>query len=622
MSMTVTLLAATTLLATATPDGLTAEYFENNGFSQHEVSRIDPTIVTSVVPPPEINMANGYSVRWSGYFTPPIGGPKLFTSEVTNNAAVEIKVDGIVVSRKSGPIDQTPPKVVTLDAGQAYPIQVTVRSASPTTHRVAWRQLANPVWRELQTDELTAAVDPIEPDNTVAVGTGTNRVATFWRGVPGINQYAVYRRQLPAEFNFDLRLNGSLGFTPTYQGGDRYLFSDTTASQSMPYAYVVKTVYANPVTSLPCESSPSSEDSDESGLNRVPWDASNPGFILLAVRDAYANDDIDLSGHLRVACPDGRIAEDGQSEFLRPDVVPIDGTNQGLDADGGLVTLSSTAEENYGDSEQLKNERSGPYRKIISLNGYRGVSGKFVLPPIGQTILARYGYQRYKFDKKNRPVGNDTPIEPGNRSPDAICLMLGVELPSETSKAESGAYFYSRGTGEDQWIHFALAYPKAADRPVPPLPIANLNQSRVYEPGAVVVIKHYAVPDQATKRNKSVPSIGTMEDISDPSSLSLLANYVGIQPNDRLRVKRLCSIAQPRASRIVYDEGYLMSSSRVLGAQWREGAVMSMNSTVFTGWTSGNKTKNGSFPLNRQIVDWSETSRYVTETGIKVDLRP
>lgn len=90
--------------------------------------------------------------------------------------------------------------------------------------------------------------------------------------------------------------------------------------------------------------------------------------------------------------------------------------------------------------------------------------------------------------------------------------------------------------------------------------------------------------------------------------------YISVyKANETVRVKRMHSIAQARA-------GAFRSSSYIQGVSWNSGQVRTSGGS-WTNWTSGITNENGSNPAKGGIVNWYETSPFVAEDSIKIDLR-
>lgn len=586
------------------------------------MSRIDPTINASVVPPAEIGTANGYSIRWSGYFTPPVGGPKLFTSEVTNNAVVEIIVNGVLVSKKAGPINQVAPQIITLDAGQPYPVQVNVFSATPTTHRVVWRPLAISNWMEFQTSEVTAAVDPFVPTEITAVRTSSSTIGVYWRDGLGADRYSLYRASTANGYNYDSARFVTDSASPTYPSGFYYFYRDTGLSQGPTYFYRVKARYPNAVTGVVTESSPSYEDSDQASASAIPWDSSDPGAVTAAVRAHYDATGFDTTGHMRIAGPDGRVYDEREGSVPAPEDRPVGLQLSGQDSEGNEVAYGVNSGDDTGDSE-WPNAKSGPYRKVWTNNGFTGARGVFTLPTLGSTILDQYPYTRYRRLANGKLDFNEQEqVLAGPRSPDALCLYLGVVAPStlvankEVAAFEAGALFQSRGAAysyRKAWVHGALSSPEKIEltEEREAFPILLTSSQIEFDPGSLVLIESYF--DRA-RAFKGLPAVSRAEQI-DGIEASILGCFVSLDQYSNLKAKRLCSVAQQEADVLCQSLGYHPNQSRMLGAAWSQGEVT--NNSSYLLWTAGRTAKEGAFPLNF-LVNWSVLGPYYSETGISV----
>ncbi|MCW5938442.1 MAG: hypothetical protein KIS64_02195 [Fimbriimonadaceae bacterium] len=558
---------------------MTAEYFENNGFSQHEVSRIDPTIVASVAPPPEIDTANGYSVRWSGYFTPPLGGPKLFTSEVTNNAAVEIKVNGMVVSRKSGPVNLVPPQPVTLNAGQPYPLLVTVRSPSPTTHRVVWRQFANPVWREFQESELTAAVDPVAPPFQNVVSSGPGTIATYIRSVPGAVGYHTFYSDQPGAQNFDSPTNGQQPITElSYPGSYYYLYAVGTISNGQERFVRSKAVYTNAVTGMPTLSSPTPEESALADPDTPRWNTRDPLLILPAVAEGYElgfGEPLEPGDPLEVLGPDESVY-DYQTLSVRESqgAADEDGTAYVL-RDSSVIALM-TENEWLNDDPDLPPppHHTGPFHRTMAKPGYAYARGEFAIPSVTTTVMS-------------------PDLLGGKDSADTAYLYLGCSSIRGTAGNET-----DHEVDVDAGLMYQNGFWRAFISPQNQPLTSKAGKSVKWLSGLSSIsaptnvrIELFVRPPTATEVAKNKISTRNVylriEDLGSQEGKNILSSSVKGLSGDpaKFQFKRCHSIAQAFQKRSVYwNQGWWATGSYFFDSRWRLGRL-GQNSGATVSWS-------------------------------------
>ncbi|HZO89736.1 MAG TPA: choice-of-anchor tandem repeat GloVer-containing protein [Chthonomonadaceae bacterium] len=226
------------------------------------------------------------------------------------------------------------------------------------------------------------------PVNLSAYSTGSGKISLYWDGVPNATGDNVYRGTTAGGENYAAPVNGTPIITPSYSGGNTYMFTDTGLANGVTYYYTVKALYSG------VSSGPSNEDSTVPDLNGIPWDNSDPSVALNVIRAHYQNDpDAANLGQLRVAGPDGRIYEDGQLQVLPPD-----GTWDGASSTFQLASGELMAYQHGNPPANLEFE-GGPYRRVRTVAMYTGVMGNFHVPTaadaeIGSRNIIVRGQQR------------------------------------------------------------------------------------------------------------------------------------------------------------------------------------------------------------------------------------
>lgn len=234
-----------------------------------------------------------------------------------------------------------------------------------------------------RSSDLSSYCPPLPPSNLIAVATGSGKITLYWDGVSGATGYNIYRGTTSGGENYSNPINGSTPVNQTsYPGGNVYWYTDTGLTNGQEYFYTVKAVAGD------SESRPSNEDSDVPHASAIPWDSTNPSSVLSAFRSAFA--DNPPEGSLRVAGPDGRIYEDGQSSVLPPDGEWIPDTNQFRLTNGALVTLPDDGGEfeEFSSSPGMSpmipvttlKQHKGPYRRVRTAQSYRGAKGQVFVP--------------------------------------------------------------------------------------------------------------------------------------------------------------------------------------------------------------------------------------------------
>ena len=284
--------------------------------------------------------------------------------------------------------------------------------------------------------DLSGICPPLPPANLTVASTGSGKITLYWDYAPGATGYNIYRGTTSGGENYSAPVNGGTPVnTPSYSGSSVCTFTDNGLTNGTEYFYTVKAVAG-------CgESQASNEDSDIPDVNGIPWDSSNPGDVLSAVRAAYSNDP--PQGSLRVAGPDGRIYEDGQSNVLPPDGTWITGTNKVQMTDGSTISLPDFPDPSSGSITILATtlpQHLGPYRRVRTTASYTGVRGYIYVPIAGNVYVNR---------NATYPDGQSTT--------DDIYILLGS---TGTGEVDAGLQWSQVGTTKNGWNPFMLSYPR------------------------------------------------------------------------------------------------------------------------------------------------------------------
>lgn len=432
------------------------------------------------------------------------------------------------------------------------------------------------------------------PTALTAVSTGSGKITLYWSGVANANGYNVYRSTAASGEDYAHPVNGATPVTTQDTGPgvtNTFMYSDVGLTNGTEYFYTVEAVNGS------SQSAPSNEDSDIVDPNAVPWISINPNDILNAVRSAYAGGSNPVQGSLRVAGPDGQIYEDGQSQVLPPDGQLIAGTNQFVLSNGDQITLnndtSSSANFQASASPQvattLGNSHSGPYRRMRTSPSYTGGIGYFYLPPSGY-----------------RGIGANS---------DGLYLLLGGNSNSGANSVDASLLFMiSQKTGlPTGWRLYLRTSPPSK------VIVCFPKGSNVFSDDQYVIVGYSARPENASRGSKGIPCLVQTQTLDGTQSQSLAA-YVGYKYNESVVVKRTISIAQNSADPTVNQVGYKKTLSYLTGVSWSQGQLLLPNGGT-TAWSRSTSPEDGSFPAKGGIVNWFETSPYVAEDNVAVDLR-
>jgi len=446
-----------------------------------------------------------------------------------------------------------------------------------------------------RSSDLSSVCPPVPPSNLIAVSTGSGKITLYWDGASGATGYNIYRGTTSGGENYSSPVNGGTPVNQTsYSGGSIYWYTDTGLTNGQEYFYTVKAV-------AECgESRPSNEDSDVPNASAIPWDSTNPGDVLSAFRSAFADDPPE--GSLRVAGPDGRIYEDGQGAVLPPDGEWIPDTNQFQLTGGALITLPDDGGEfeeftsSPGMSPMIPattlKQHKGPYRRVRTVQSYRGAKGQVFVPLESGNIYIRQDLSDYAY------------IYLGSSSE---CNAQG-----DCAKEVDAGIQWSPVT--HSWAAFMLMNGRVVssnpDIPKRIKPVVNLPQSEPRMQTGQYILMTYDAKNPYSSAKKKVALL-KVEGLDDGIRRSLGA-YTLHSAQENVRAKRAHSIAGPRF-------GIQHTGSYIKNVTWAQGQVITTSGTP-TAWSNAITNENGSNPAKGSIINWYETSPYVAEDNIRIIL--
>lgn len=416
------------------------------------------------------------------------------------------------------------------------------------------------------------------PVGLEAYATGSGKITLYWVGAPDATGYNVYRGTTPGGQDYANPVNGETPVTTlSYPGSHYYMFTDAGLEDGVEYFYTVKAVYDGAG-----ESEPSNEDSDIPAAGAVPWDTRDPAAILSAFRGAFS--DAPPQGPLRVVGPDNSIYDDASADPQSPDGEVTPGTNQVTLQSGEVVSLPSDDPGlQLASLGQPRRER-GPYRRVRTVDNYRGAVGDVVLPPAGNiTINADQGDAAYIYLGMSGLAEVDAGLQysPALQNWAAFMAIDGVRV----------------GTEEGQ-IRPRVNLPQGGPR---------------FATNQTVTLRYRAWGQyQGVRARLSLLEVdGTLQ--GSPEDVRALGAASPLRRAQNVRMKRVHSIGQRNL-------GVTRTGSSITAVSWRQGRLINPDGAEVP-WGAGGIT-NESIAYrgdnNEATVLWVETSRFVAEDNIRI----
>lgn len=429
-----------------------------------------------------------------------------------------------------------------------------------------------------------------------AVPTGANKVTVYWDPVPGAMGYRV---------RWGVQSGVHPNASPLLAADTRRFTVDGLVSEQA-YYFVVEAEY-NGVYGAPSE-----EDSAIPHEGAIPWDTSDSYQIIAAVESqapldmrAGPNDDIWVVG------PDGAVYTKGGGSFPADGEVSLE-QNAVFAMDETVYPLPTDAWEETGVMQDTLPADAGPYRRVRSPNGFKGVRGRLYLPMDTQISL---GARITNLKKVVRlPDGTKRTVwEPNQVVFDAANTYIGSH--SRKGEVDAGLQY---NPARQWWMPFIssnpdpkrkqdpLLFPDAANREVDP------NENR-FLPGQWVNVRY-----EITRDVVYFNIIG--RNMYYEEKTIRLRSFNPHRGGETIQVKRVHSISHvigwhdehTRERRQWYPTG-----STIRGMGWDSGKYLNQNGN-WTSWSQA--SQNGSYPRRDSIINWVVVVPYSVERDINIQL--
>lgn len=460
--------------------------------------------------------------------------------------------------------------------------------------------IADNAVRTLRLASITdfSPMTPVRPQGVSAIATGSDKVTVYWPASPGATGYNVYMGTDFGEEDYDTPINATPITQPIYTGSNMYSFTKAGLSDTLYYFFTVKAVVGS------TESAPSDEGIASPYSGAIPWDGCSPAAITEAVRIRTGIPYGDYQLKIRVCGPDGRIYSSSSATPLAADGSVIDGTNL-LQAPGGDV-LPLSADWMSEDTVQMDSlepttlgQSDGPYRRVKSIYGseniYVGAQGSFYLPN-----------------------GNAISLHKSTENRDTPYVYLGHHLnPAETgvNADVEGGVFYNPTTSYGDWSPYMWGSVNGKRYDAARY-FLNIGKGIKYMAGTSIFMRYFVDYDQTYLVVDGYDSWWN-------EVVSILANPYPIVTATGGQMKRCESIAQGalHGKMIMRRTGSHIwgnSCSSMTLLQLYDGYIYSMP------WSEWITQESGSYPakglLGGMVIDWTETSPYVQEDDIDINL--
>lgn len=451
-----------------------------------------------------------------------------------------------------------------------------------------------------------------------AYATGSGRITLYWTPVANATGYNVYRGTYSGGENYYPPVNGAAPLNPpSYSGSPMDMYTDSSLTNGTGYYYTVKPVFTIG------EGQSSNEDYDVPDPSAIPWDSRNPSAINTAIRNQFANEEPNIA-NLRTVGPDGSIYDDSSGAALPPEGVYDPDTNQLITPSGDAITMFNDAYDDlYYDYGMVAGGRlrsrayqglsidpsQGPYRRIRSTTGFRGVQGQITLPGFGNingsdTANIYMGQHSVVYgggevdaglqSNKGRPATNGHPAVPSGwglvMRIGGPYYVKGVPNPNPHPRLEQEAFYVQ-------------------------------NFGHRYLPADVVTLSYHAygtTPNNPITRVAMATATGAGVKTATAGP-TYGANFRAIQ------MKRLVAIAQSIGHAGVNS----LTHSSLLVPVWNQIQLEQANG-VYTNWTTANTavTPNGAYDDgsydggNLANVFWTPSTRslYTDEEQIGITI--
>lgn len=444
-------------------------------------------------------------------------------------------------------------------------------------------------------------VSPARPQGVSALATGSNKVTVYWPASPGATGYNVYMGTESGQEDYGTPINGATPITqPIFAGSSIYSFTKTGLSDTIYYYFTVKAVVGS------TESACSDEAIASPYSGAIPWDTCSPAAITEAVRSRAGIPYGSYQLKIRVCGPDGRIYSSTSSDPLPADGTVIEGTNLLKTPTGDIQPLSADWMSEDDGAAQIASleptalgQSDGPYRRVKSIYGsenvYVGSEGYFYLPN-GNAIYLH----------KNS-VNRDTPY-----------VYLGHHLDPAATGVNAdveGGIFYNPTTSYGQWSPYMWGSVNGKRYDAARY-FLNIGKGIKYMAGASVFMRYFVDYDQTSL------VVSGWDDWWN-EVVTILANPYPIVTAIGGQMKRCESIAQG-----ALDGKMIMrrTGSHIWGNSCFDMTLLQLYDGYIYSipWGEFVTQESGSYPakglLGGMVIDWTETSPYIQEDEIDINL--
>ncbi len=418
-----------------------------------------------------------------------------------------------------------------------------------------------------------------------AAPTGATKVTVYWDALPGATGYRVRWGTQSGNYPF------SSPYLPATSGTDVYRYTVTGLTSEVEYFFVVEAEYNG------LWGSSSEEDSAVPHVGAIPWDTENPWQIIGAM-EAQLPPDMRPSPYddVWVLGPDGKI-------YAKAGVFPPDGRMLvqnnavlGYDEEMYPLPVGSPESEPFGQLSLTLEAQAGPFRRVRTPDGYRGVRGSLFLPDTFQISMgSRIIEGRPRSDMPWTYVGSSG---------------RGGEVDVGLAYNPARQWWMPAMRVAPRQKIQLMSFPDASSREVDPA-------EKRFLPGQTVYIVY------SLTRDVAAAVIAGRNMYWEPTFVFLWAPNV--HKTASARVKRVHSIAH--VLRSTESRSWKPTGSRIFGLEWGDGQILpSSGSGTWSPWSNVGGTESGSYPRRGEVIDgvtvidWEETLPFMRERRINIQL--
>jgi hypothetical protein len=571
-----------------------AEYFENPGNNLHRHTYSQSTYEVNPLLADGVDQSNGFSTRLTSYFVPSVTGSYRFrlTAIGPTTNAVLYNFSGSPIAYATSTTNIPVTNSFTINANQQFGLVTFVNATGTEAGVRVEYSLDGGAFQSIPTENLREMFNPKPPAKAGILASAPGTLRLFWEKQAGHDSYQIFSSDLPITDMVNPVNNVSLQSqrpVTTYSGGKTLAWRFTNLTNDVPRFTRIR-----PVKFLPfglAYGEPSYSLADIPILDPIPWDTENPSLIIPAVRGTLAGTGFDLTAPISGLLPDGRRFEEGLLTIQPPKATNVGGNL--WQTDEGAVHAVMQESRSGSRGVGLRNERSGPYRRLSVNEGYWGATGTFFLP------RASAGEIR---------TGQAT--QQSQSVPDSPCLYFGAKFVNNQDAFyetdvdyEAGLQYHSRGLSgaPRQWFIYLKLAPGTYDSlylgPNPPTQIdVRMRVARRLSTGVKSTINAQFIWGSQKK-------FFTMPDLSSYTDVPY--------------IRRVFSIAQDDSDPIVIQEGYKTTGTFFRNAgQTAVPLTFSGARASFDAWEDGGSPdgdpEEACFPSRtEEIVGWTNPFSFV-----------